>query len=213
MPHHLLTYVGLVVIIILIPGPDMTLAIRNGLAGGKSLAFWTGLGASIGLTMWGALSVAGLAALVAASEAAYNAVKFSGVAYLIWMGASSLWHARRGPDDATGESIAKERFGGAAHSIKSALTQGILSNALNPKVAVFYLTLIPQFIDKSEPHTRVTIIFAAVFVGIAVVFYRLLSIAVAKFSAILVTGKSRLWIERTAGVALVGLGIQVAITS
>ena len=224
MPHQFVPFVGLVVIIILIPGPDMTLTIRNGLSGGRSLAFWTGIGACFGLTLWGALSAAGLAALVAASDTAYNAVRYTGVAYLVWMGAAALWHARHAP--ATSESTTqpttqptaettppRERFGGPARTTRAAITQGFLSNSLNPKIAVFFLTLIPQFIDKGEPKTRVTVIMSATFVALSIVFYRVLSIAVAKFSAVLVTGRARLWIERIAGCALIGLGLQVALTS
>lgn len=218
MPHQFVPFVGLVVIIILIPGPDMTLTIRNGLYGGRSLAFWTGFGACLGLTLWGGLSAAGLAALVAASNTAYNAVKYTGVAYLIWMGVNALWHARKGlPDDSIGESAesssAKERFGGPARTTRAAITQGFLSNSLNPKIAVFFLTLIPQFIEKGEPKTRVTLIMSAAFVALSMLFYRVLSIGVAKFAAVLVTGRARLWIERVAGCALIGLGLQVALTA
>ena len=227
MPHQFVPFVGLVVIIILIPGPDMTLTIRNGLSGGRSLAFWTGIGACFGLTLWGALSAAGLAALVAASDTAYNAVRYTGVAYLVWMGAAALWHARHAPAapepttqptadapaDATAQPAARERFGGPARTTRAAITQGFLSNSLNPKIAVFFLTLIPQFIDKGEPKTRVTVIMSATFVALSIVFYRVLSIAVAKFAAVLVTGHARLWIERIAGCALIGLGLQVALTS
>ena len=93
------------------------------------------------------------------------------------------------------------------------MTQGFLSNALNPKIAVFFLTLLPQFIATHEPRTRTMIILALTFLAIAIVFYRLLSMAVAKFSSVLVTGKARLWVERLAGCALIGLGVQVALTS
>ena len=188
MPHQFVPFVGLVVIIILIPGPDMTLTIRNGLSGGRSLAFWTGIGACFGLTLWGALSAAGLAALVAASDTAYNAVRYTGVAYLVWMGAAALWHARHAPAtpepttqptaEATAQPAARERFGGPARTTRAAITQGFLSNSLNPKIAVFFLTLIPQFIDKGEPKTRVTVIMSATFVALSIVFYRVLSIAV-----------------------------------
>jgi threonine/homoserine/homoserine lactone efflux protein len=217
MPSRIFAFIALVTVIMLIPGPDMTLVIRNGVAGSRTLAFWTGLGTCLGLAMWGVLAVGGLAALIATSGVAYNAVKYAGVAYLMWMGAMSLWHSRAG--HATADfgivegSAPRERYGGPARTTRSALTQGFLSNALNPKIAVFFLTLLPQFIGKHEPRTRTMIILAATFLAIAIAFYRALSFAVAKFASVLVTGRARLWVERVAGCALIGLGLQVALTS
>src|SRR5919197_1048539 len=122
MAHELAAFLALSVVVIVTPGPDTALTIRNTLLGGRR---------------------AGLAALIVASEAAFTGVKLLGAAYLVFLGAQALWHAIRGSAPARAAAAGERRLPGRA-----ALRQGLLSDLGNPKVAVFFTSLLPQFAPR-----------------------------------------------------------------
>src|SRR5271163_2705369 len=100
MPKDLLAFLGVVAVMAVLPGPDMALAIRNGIAGGRRAALLTGVGFAIGLTIWACATVLGLAALLAALPGAFTAVRIAGAVYLVWLGAGSLRAALQGSERA-----------------------------------------------------------------------------------------------------------------
>ena len=134
-------FVGVAALVIVTPGPDTALTVRNALLGGRRAGVATAAGVALGLAVWTAAASAGLAALLVASEPAFVAVKLAGAAYLVLLGAQTLLHALRGarPREAGG------RDGGAAAPRGVALRQGLLNDLGNPKIAVFFTTLLPQF--------------------------------------------------------------------
>lgn len=128
-------------LVIVTPGQDTALTIRNTLLGGRRGGVFTALGVSAGQACWTVAAVIGVAALLRASEPAFIAVKLAGAAYLVFLGGQALWSAVRGgahegaPPSADARTLAP----------RSALRQGVLSNLGNPKMAVFFTILLPQF--------------------------------------------------------------------
>ena len=119
-----LVFLGVITLLTITPGADMAMVARGVVSGGRTEAFATALGISAGCMVWAIASAAGVAALLAASETAYDALRLVGAAYLVWLGAQSLLAARRGHDAPTGAVPGRAR---------SPFRQGLLTNLLQPK--------------------------------------------------------------------------------
>ncbi len=184
----------------------MALVLRNGVAGGSRAAWWTGLGCCTGISVYAAASAVGLAAVLAASATAFALVKYVGAAYLVYLGATALLHARKG-------AVAAAPTGTPATAVDrtTAFRQGLMSNLLNPRIALIFLTLIPQFVSTGEPALATTAVLAAAFLGLAVLWWRLFSLAVGRLGRVLSRARMRTAVERLTGAVLVGLGLRVAL--
>ena len=142
---ELLAFLGVAVVVIVTPGQDTALTVRNTLAGGRSAGIRTAIGVVSGQAVWALAASAGVAALLVASEPAFLALKLAGAAYLVYLGGQALLAAvRRAP--------------APAHAVRDAggreLRQGLLSNLGNPKMAVFFSSLLPQFGDSFASPAR-----------------------------------------------------------
>jgi threonine/homoserine/homoserine lactone efflux protein len=202
VPHHLIAFLLVVAVLTVTPGPDMALVLRNGVRGGARLAWWTGLGCCAGITVHATLAVLGLSAILAASATAYTVLRVAGGAYLIYLGAVALIGSFR---DHESPSVPRQ----ASTSRGEAFRQGVWSNILNPKIALLFLTLLPQFIGAAEPRLGTSAVLAATFLGVAVLWWRLFSLGVGALGAVLSRRRVRVVFERVTGVVLVGLGIRV----
>jgi threonine/homoserine/homoserine lactone efflux protein len=132
---ELLAFIGVAAVVIVTPGQDTALTIRNTLAGGRAAGFRTAAGVVAGQAVWAVAASLGVAALIVASEPAFVALKFAGAAYLVFLGGQALLAAVRG-----------RAHGGEAVAVSGReLRQGLLSNLGNPKMAVFFTSLLPQF--------------------------------------------------------------------
>lgn len=216
MPDLLLPYAGLIVLLTITPGPDMLLVLRNGLRGGSSLAWATGVGCCTGIAMHALAATIGLSAIVAASAEAFTVLKLAGAAYLVWLGATTIAAtvgARGGKSEALRELARARGAGQVATGLdrRTAFRQGLLSNLLNPKIAILFLTLLPQFIAAGEPRVQTTAVLAATFILIGLTFMRLFSLAVGAIARLLERGWIGAWIERTAGALLAAIGVGVAL--
>ena len=202
----LIAFVGIAALTITTPGPDTALTVRNALIGGRACGIATGLGVSIGLAVWTLTASAGIAALLVASEPAFMAVKLAGAAYLVFLGGQSLWHAVRG--------------GGAAHTSdgraprgltpSTALRQGIVNDLGNPKIAVFFTTLLPQFAPSHGPAFATLLAFGLVFCVMTFVWLVLYSVVVARAGDALRRPRIRRALDAIMGAALVAFGVRVA---
>lgn len=210
VPDLLLPYVGLIVLLTITPGPDMLLVLRNGMRGGSSIAWVTGVGCCSGIALHAVAATIGLSAILAASAEAFTVLKLVGAAYLVWLGLSSIAATLSKRDNHVG-SLVYAGVTPAPISRRQAFRQGLLSNLLNPKIAILFLTLLPQFVSTGEPRVQTTAILAAVFVAIGLLFMRMLSLAVGAIAALLRRGWVGTWIERISGGLLVALGIGVAL--
>jgi threonine/homoserine/homoserine lactone efflux protein len=183
-------------VLIALPGPDQALITRNALVGGRSAGIRTTLGGVTGSTVHAAAAVLGLSALLAASAAAYTALKLVGVAYLVYLGLKLLLSPRS-------DEVDKQGRGGHWFA------QGFMSNALNPKVALFFLTFLPQFLPATGPTLPAAIGLSAIFAVIYVAWFSGLVILVGLVSGALRRPRVKAWIERVTGGALVAFGIRL----
>lgn len=204
MPDLLAPYLVVIAVLTITPGPDMLLVLRNGIRGGSAAAWATGLGCCTGIAVHATLAVAGLSAILAASAEAFTVVKLAGAAYLVLLGAQALWGTFRGRGGLA-------RVGELEAPAGSAFRQGLLTNLLNPKIALLFLTLLPQFVADGEPRVATTAVLAAIFLGGAVVWWRVFSLAVAPLGRVLSRPRVVTWFERATGTILIALGLRVAL--
>src|SRR6188472_4285398 len=169
-------FVGVAALVIVTPGPDTALTVRNALLGGRRAGMATAVGVALGLTVWTAAASAGLAALLVASEPAFVAVKLAGAAYLVLLGATTLMHALRGRGQPADED------GGPGRRLRpgTALRQGVLNDLGNPKIAVFFTTLLPQFAPAHGSAFATLLAFGLVFCGMTFAWLCAYSAAVAR---------------------------------
>jgi threonine/homoserine/homoserine lactone efflux protein len=204
--NDLAGFVALAIVVIVTPGPDTALAIRNTLVGGRPAGVATAVGVALGQATWSIATSVGVAALLVAAEPAFAVLKLAGAAYLIYLGAQSLWSAFRGrPEHPTvGGSVARVRTA-------TALRQGILSNLTNPKMAVFFPSLLPQFVAADAPPFLALLALGIVFCVMTLVWLIAYAFAVARAGDVLRRSAVRRAIEAVTGVVLVAFGIRVAV--
>jgi threonine/homoserine/homoserine lactone efflux protein len=195
-------FIGVVAVIVVLPGPDMALVLQNGLARGRWAAVETAVGINAGLLVWAVAAALGIAALLHASAPAFTLLKLAGAAYLVFLGLGALGEAWRGTAD-----IAPERLG---RRKASPFRQGLLSNLLNPKIALVFTTLIPQFVDAGDPAVGQTLLLAAIFIGMGLVWLTSYALLVAKVGALLQRPVLRRALNAITGTVLTALGVRLA---
>jgi threonine/homoserine/homoserine lactone efflux protein len=146
-------------VLIAIPGPDQALITRNALLRGRSAGLRTMVGGATGLTVHATAAAFGISALLASSAAAYTTLKLVGIAYLLYLGARMLLSAGRQDDQDSTRSQGRP------------FAQGLLSNALNPKVALFFLTFLPQFLPDHGATLPAALAFSAVFAALYLTWF------------------------------------------
>lgn len=198
----LLTAVLVLALLTVVPGPDVAVVTRVALGSGRLAAARTAAGVATGCLVWGVLTAAGLAAILAASATAYTVVKLVGAGYLVCLGAQALWRARRGAASAAADVPARREG-------RPFLT-GMLTNLLNPKIAVFYTGLLPQLVPAGAP-------VAATLLGLVVVHAALGLSWLSAYAALLHGARGTLTrprvrraMGRFTGVVLIGFGVRVA---
>jgi threonine/homoserine/homoserine lactone efflux protein len=207
MPAEFWSFVAVATFIVVVPGADMTLVARNTLVGGRPAGLRTAAGTLLGLSVHAGAAVIGLSAVIAASATAFNVVRLVGAAYLVWLGLETLWATRRRVVT-VGESARRSlpRMGGAP------LVQGMLTNVLNPKLAAFFLSFLPQFVDASRPATPQILALTATFIAMGAIWLGTYVVAVDRLSGVLNRPVVKRWLDRVIGSTLVALGIRLAIT-
>lgn len=144
-------YVAAVLVLVFTPGPDMALFLGRTLAAGRATGFAVLAGTTAGLYVHTAFAALGLSALLAASATAFTALKWVGAAYLVWLAVRTLRHG----------SFFEPQAGGTATSLGRAFLEGLWVNVLNPKIVLFFVTFLPQFVDPADPHA----VFRLAFLG------------------------------------------------
>jgi threonine/homoserine/homoserine lactone efflux protein len=199
-------FVGVAALVIVTPGPDTALTVRNALLGGRRAGVATAVGVALGLAVWTAAASAGLAALLVASEPAFVAVKLAGAAYLVLLGLQTLVHAWRGrPVEGHGEREAARLRPGVA------LRQGLLNDLGNPKIAVFFTTLLPQFAPAHGPAFATLLAFGLLFCAMTFAWLCVYSAVVARAGRALRRPRVRRALDAVMGAALVAVGVRVAV--
>ena len=211
MPEQWGAFLVVAVVLTVVPGPDTALGLRNSLRGGSTAMWWTGLGVCSGIFVHAGASVLGLSALLAASSQAYAVVKLAGAGYLCWLGASTLWKSWRRSDSGP----VPGEFEPAAGRVRrwAAFREGFVSDLLNPKIALLFLTVLPQFISPGEPRTWTSLQLTAVFVLVGLTYWRVSSWLVGSLRQLLSRRRVRLGLERAMGVVMLGFGLRVAVAN
>ena len=217
MDPKLLTFIGIVLLLTLTPGADTALVTRNTLAGGRRAGIRTACGAATGCLVHATLSGLGLSAILRASADVYNVVKLAGAAYLIYLGVRALLDARHigatvAPlGAASSAAIAAHDPVSPRHSAfripHSAFGQGLFTNLLNPKVALFYLTFLPQFLNPGDPVLLKSLGLAAIHSGLGIVWLSIYSSFLARLSGWLLQARMRRRMESITGGVLIALGL------
>jgi RhtB (resistance to homoserine/threonine) family protein len=198
---RLLAFIGVAAILTILPGADMALVTRNVLTLGRRRAMLTIFGIAAGCIIHATASALGVSAILATSATAYNVLKTIGAAYLVWMGIQSIREASR---PAVAAAPARDR------SALGPFLQGFLTNILNPKVAVFYLTFLPQFISPGEPVLRRSLFLASVHIAMGLVWLTAYAWFIDRLGAVLTRPRVKAWLERVTGGVLIALGARLA---
>jgi len=201
------SFVVISAVVIVTPGPDTALTIRNILAGGRSDGVFTALGVAAGQAVWALAASAGVVSILIASEALFRAVKIAGAIYLIYLGARSLLAALRGRHAPI--SIDRVKLSGRLPG-PVALRQGFISNLANPKMAVFFASILPQFAPHGGAVFGAMLLLGLLFCSMTLVWLALYAVVLSKVQEALIKPRAQRLIEATTGVALVVLGWRLA---
>jgi threonine/homoserine/homoserine lactone efflux protein len=200
----LVAFVAVSAVVICTPGQDTALTIRNTLAGGRRGGVATAAGVSAGQAVWTIAASAGIVALLSASEPVFRAIKLAGAAYLVYLGLQSLVSAVRGY-----EHLPTARTRGDTSAVPRAFRQGLLSNLGNPKMAVFFASLLPQFAPAGSGSFVALLALGFLFCSMTFVWLTLYAVAVTRARALL-GGRARRALDAVTGVVLVALGARLA---
>jgi threonine/homoserine/homoserine lactone efflux protein len=193
---QLAAFVPVALLLTLAPGPATALVVRNAVRGGRRRALLTTVGNSVGVFAWGAFAALGIAAVVATSAQAFTAVKLAGAVVLILLGLQSLVHGSKPVRPVAAPS--------------GALRDGLVTSLANPKLAVFYVALFPQFVPTGAPVLPWALAMAALVVAFDLVWYSVIAYLVARARRAFVEGPWLRRAERLTGAVLVGLGVRLA---
>jgi len=206
MDTSFLAFVSISIFVIVTPGPDTALTVRNTIVGGRRGGVFTALGIVIGQAIWVVATSLGIVALLVASEPVFHAVRLGGAAYLIYLGARALYEAVRSGQ--WSEAAADEAP--ARLSSPVAFGQGLASDLSNPKMAAFFTSLLPQFATTGDGAFLHLILFGAVFCAMAFTWLSLYALAVARAGDFLRRRNVRRVLEGLMGAALIALGLRIA---
>ena len=206
MLRILVTFAPVAALLTITPGAATALIVRNALRGGRRHALWTNAGNSAGVLVWGCCAAAGVAAVVAASATAFDVIRVAGAIVLIIMGARSLWGRRDRSSDEKQGAVAT-----ACVSDRQALRDGLLTSLANPKLAVFFVALFPQFVPRGTPALPATLAMVGVILCFDLVWYSALAALVSRAKRHFIEGGWARRFERLTGAVLVGLGVRLAL--
>jgi threonine/homoserine/homoserine lactone efflux protein len=185
------------------PGLDTALVLRSALTGRRGEAAATAAGIVAGLFVWGAAAAAGVSALLTASRVGYDVLRWAGAAYLVGYGGRLLWRALRGTSAAAADAPPGLRGWRAARL-------GLLTNLLNPKVGIFYVALLPQFVPPGSEPLAVGLLLAAVHAVLSLGWFAVLIAVAATAARRLRHPRTLRAIDGATGAVLVGVGVRLA---
>jgi threonine/homoserine/homoserine lactone efflux protein len=198
-------YLSVSVLMIVTPGPDTAVTIRSALFGRRRSGIFTALGVVSGQLVWAGATAAGVAALLAQSRPAFDAIRLAGAAYLVFLGLRSIYAAIKGESHYVGES------GAVRGSFWSAYRQGLLSDLGNPKMAVFFTSLLPQFTGTGHAQFLPLLLLGMMFCVLTFVWLVGYATAVAKAGDVLHRTSVRRVLDGITGAVLIGLGARIAV--
>jgi threonine/homoserine/homoserine lactone efflux protein len=196
----LISFLGVAVLLALLPGPATALVVRSAAVHGRREAFHTVLGNSTGILCWALASVLGISALVAASETAFLVLRVLGAVVLVYLGVQALRGAKTVNDGRAG--IARGHY-----------AQGLMTSGANPKLAVFFIALLPQFVPDGAPVLPWTLAMATMLIVVDLVYFTLLAWVVSRAKRAVVGSRLARRVEQLTGGVMIALGLRVALES
>jgi threonine/homoserine/homoserine lactone efflux protein len=200
MLRDLPAFLLVALVVVFTPGPATALIVRNALRGGRRAAWATTAGNSTGILLWALASVLGISALVAASQTAFAVLRTAGAITLVFLGVQAWRRARAGLPAAEH----------APRAGRSRYREGLLTSLANPKLAVFFIALFPQFVPHGQAVLPATLLMAAIIVGLDLVWFTVLATVVARAQAAFAERGWARRMERLSGAVLVALGLRLA---
>src|SRR5688500_14815916 len=205
-----LLFAGVAALMARTPGADTMLVLRTVMARGQRAGILATLGICSGLPVHALLSALGLSAILVRSAEAFEVVKWAGAGYLVFLGVQSLTHAIRGRHSEETDALIADATTRQASGKRSFL-EGLFTNLLNPKVALFYLALLPQFVSSPETAFFESLMFAAIHLVLSLLWLFIVVAFVARLRAVVTSQSVRRGMEAMTGIILVGLGVQLAL--
>lgn len=204
MAVAVLTFAAAGALLILVPGPDNALVVRNALRGGRRVGLRTAAGVLTGLLLWAAAAAGGLAALLQASRIGYDVLRYVGAAYLLWLGINSLRARGRITLAPDGEQSPRRR------AAKAGYLSGVATNLCNPKVGIFMITFLPAFIPHGAPVGLTSLLFGATYALETALWFAVLLWLVGRGAAWLRRPRVQRRLEQLTGLVLIGFGLRLA---
>jgi RhtB (resistance to homoserine/threonine) family protein len=199
---ELAPFLALSILLIVIPGPDTAVVTKNALAGGRRGGVFAACGVATGLTVWTFAAALGIAALLRASEVAFDALKLVGAIYLVWIGIQLL----RKPGAAGAAAAAGTRRLPASR----ALRQGLLSDLGNPKIAVFFTSFLPQFVQSGGSTFAALLLLGLLFAALTLAWLAAYGVAIGQGTKLLRRPRVQRALDRFTGVVFLGFGVRLA---
>jgi threonine/homoserine/homoserine lactone efflux protein len=193
-------------IVIMTPGQDTALTVRNSLAAGKAGGLATAFGVSCGQMLWVIATSLGVVAILSASETIFSAVKLAGAGYLMFLGLQSLRAAFNGSADASAGQAGKS----TGLSRRKGFLQGVISNLGNPKMAAFFASLLPQFMPQGDTAFSASMLLGLMFCTMTFLWLASYAVFVEKAGKFLQRPGVRRSLDGITGMALLGLGLRIA---
>jgi RhtB (resistance to homoserine/threonine) family protein len=200
---ELLAFIGVSLLLAVTPGPDMAVVTKNALAHGRRGVVLTTTGIALALGIWTGATAVGLSALLRTSGEALFVLKLVGAAYLAYLGVRTLLDSRRRPADL----LASAPEPAPAHAI---FRQGFLSAISNPKLGVFFVTFLPQFVMPGQPVLPRLLLLGVIFAVIGFTWLIVYGTFVTRMRDVITAPRVRQWMERVTGVVLLGFGVRLA---
>ena len=200
-----ITFALAAALIVLLPGPDTLVVLRNLIRGGRRTASLTVVGVLSGLTVWVGAAAFGLAAVLHASEDAYTALRVTGACYLLWLGIQTL-RTRSAPELLTVDAVSPRR-----RWLGSGYSAGLATDLLNPKVGVFFVTFLPGFVPSGEPVGLASLTFGAIFVVETALYFGLLLFLAGRIGRWMRDPRIRRRLDWATGTVLIGFGVRLAV--
>lgn len=199
---NLIAFTFAATLLTLTPGLDTALILRTAAVEGKQQALRAALGINSGCLLWGAAVAFGLGALIAVSELAFNVLKYCGAAYLAWLGLNMLLRPRKSltPVEA------------AVKPSQNWFLKGMMGNILNPKIGIFYVSFLPQFIPQGQPLVAWTFGLVSIHVAIGMLWSIILIAATQPLASLLRREKVIAWMDRATGMIFILFAARLAVS-
>ena len=204
LDSRVLAFTGIVAIVTLTPGADTMLVVRSAIVRGRRAGLLTVLGVCSGLFVHATLSALGLSVVLVRSARAFEAVKLAGALSLAYLGVQALWSAARG--------VRVEERPTQPAGVHRAFAEGLLTNVLNPKVAIFYLAFLPQFVGPRDPVLAKSILLASIHFVEGMIWLSFVTVFVSRLRSVLAQPRVQRALEGVSGLVFIAFGVKLAMS-